>query len=94
MIGETPLAFGNYDISMTIPPSAREVEVSQYMQGNPFQDECQTLSRLTNSLGAWVAFAKDPRTGLSNYGWPQFSFDGRSPLLFCFLRLIIRQSQP
>ncbi|KAJ6144042.1 hypothetical protein N7471_003495 [Penicillium samsonianum] len=55
--GETPLAFGNYDISMTIPPSAREVEVSQYIQG------------------AWVAFAKDPRTGLSNYGWPQFSFD-------------------
>ncbi|OQD61183.1 hypothetical protein PENPOL_c018G00218 [Penicillium polonicum] len=40
-----------------IPPSAREVEVSEYMQG------------------AWVAFAKDPRMGLSQYGWPQFSFD-------------------
>ncbi|KAJ5749347.1 uncharacterized protein N7511_011043 [Penicillium nucicola] len=28
--------------------------------------------------GAWVAFTKDPLHGLSQYGWPQFHFDGRS----------------
>ncbi|CAP92638.1 Pc13g15690 [Penicillium rubens Wisconsin 54-1255] len=55
---EIPMVFGTYNIS-AIPSSAREVEVSQYMQG------------------AWVAFAKDPR-GLSEYGWPEFSFDGIS----------------
>ncbi|KAJ5588061.1 hypothetical protein N7537_010739 [Penicillium hordei] len=54
---EVPLVFGTYDKSRAIPPSAREVEVSEYMQG------------------AWVAFAKDPCMGLSEYGWPQFSFD-------------------
>ncbi|KAJ5790155.1 uncharacterized protein N7518_007166 [Penicillium psychrosexuale] len=62
---EIPLVFGNYNMSM-IPSSAREVEVSQTMQG------------------AWVAFAKDPRTGLSKYGRPEFSFDGR--LMFSCLR--------
>ncbi|KAJ5956537.1 hypothetical protein N7501_010816 [Penicillium viridicatum] len=57
MIAEIPIVFGTYDKSRAIPPSAREVEVSEYMQGS------------------WVAFAKDPRMGLSEYGWPQFSFD-------------------
>lgn len=32
---EIPMVFGTYNIS-AIPSSAREVEVSQYMQGNPF----------------------------------------------------------
>ncbi|KAL2702622.1 hypothetical protein AAEP93_006920 [Penicillium crustosum] len=54
---EIPIVFGTYDKSRAIPPSAREVEVSEYMQG------------------AWVAFAKDPCMGLSEYGWPPFSFD-------------------
>lgn len=30
-----------------------------------------------NHIGAWVAFAKDPRSGLSRYGWPQFRFHGK-----------------
>ncbi|KXG46616.1 Carboxylesterase, type B [Penicillium griseofulvum] len=25
--------------------------------------------------GGWVAFANNPRTGLSTYGWPRFNFD-------------------
>ncbi|KAJ5940611.1 hypothetical protein N7516_000779 [Penicillium verrucosum] len=54
---EIPIVFGTYDKFRAIPPSTREVEVSEYMQG------------------AWVAFAKDPSMGLSEYGWPQFNFD-------------------
>jgi hypothetical protein len=34
LTAEIPMVFGNFNIS--IPSSAREVEVSQYMQGNPF----------------------------------------------------------
>ncbi|KAJ6181332.1 hypothetical protein N7519_011793 [Penicillium mononematosum] len=70
---EIPMVFGNYNIS-AIPSSAREVEVSQYMQG---------IAWIDDFLGAWVAFAKDPR-GLSEYGWPEFSFDGTSLFLFWF----------
>lgn len=51
------------------------------MQGKPSQDKGQALSRLSNFLGAWVAFAKDPCMGLSEYGWPQFSFDGKCAVL-------------
>ncbi|KAJ5793437.1 hypothetical protein N7457_000036 [Penicillium paradoxum] len=35
--------------------------------------------------GAWVAFAKNPCTGLSKYGWPKFSFHRQSALLIFFL---------
>lgn len=81
IIAEIPIVFGTYDTPGAIPPSAREVEVSEYMQGNPFQDKGQELPRLMSFLGAWVAFAKDPCMGLSEYGWPQFSFDGKCAVL-------------
>jgi hypothetical protein len=41
-----------------------------------------SIAWIDDFLGAWVAFAKDPM-GLSEYGWPEFSFDGTS-FLSCF----------
>lgn len=33
----------------------------------------------THMMGAWAAFARDPATGLTDYGWPAYDPGGRSP---------------
>lgn len=38
MIAEIPIVFGTYDKFRAIPPSTREVEVSEYMQGKSLSE--------------------------------------------------------
>ncbi|KAL4807439.1 Alpha/Beta hydrolase protein [Aspergillus unguis] len=43
-----------------------------YLPPRPGRDEIETSRYIQD---AWVSFAKDPEAGLSEYGWPEFSFD-------------------
>ncbi|KAJ5231761.1 Carboxylesterase type B [Penicillium citrinum] len=54
---EIPLVFGTYNVTTPYSQPASRLEIE--------------TSRYMQ--GAWVAFAKDPQSGLQKYGWPQFN---------------------
>lgn len=84
---EIPMVFGTYNLSTISSPSAREVAASRYIQGSTFSQRAVSSPQSTNwiCIGAWVAFAKDPWSGLTRYGWPQFRFHSRLPGVFCIV---------
>ena len=70
-----PIVFGTYKMSpLNIPSTPQEVKASQYIQGRESQFGLWRPS--LTWLGAWVAFAKDPRNGLRKYGWPDYKPHG------------------
>lgn len=67
---EIGLVFGNYNTSTSISSS-----------GDVSSAEINTS---TVMQAAWVAFAKDPVNGLTNYGWPQYQSSGTSMIQIAF----------
>ncbi|KAJ6000555.1 hypothetical protein N7481_000964 [Penicillium waksmanii] len=74
---EIPFIFGTYNVSTPYSQPASKAEIE--------------TSRYMQE--AWVAFAKDPRHGLSNYGWPQFNFQSQYISYEFILFEVIYESQ-